>query len=392
MGSKNTIYLYLLLSFLILQGCVEPFEFENENFENALVVEATLTNEEKIQEVLLSRSFPLDFTGAFPEQGARVSILDNTGNQFYFNETTPGRYVSSNTFSAVEGRLYTLEITTRDGKNYTSDASGFKGVTSIESIYGVLSQNQEGVQGINIHINSTGSPENPGYYRYEYIETYKILSRYFRYREAVVVTNNNIVEVKVVEKSIQDNTCFNSRESNEILLSNSTSLNQDRVVGSFLRFIGQDNPIFANRYSILVKQYGISREAFSYYQSLKELSESEGLFSQIQPGFLAGNMVSLDNPEEYVLGFFSVASVTERRMYFNYIDFYNPVEQPRPFFTDPCSLEYPTLRLDIEFYARSEEYRLYSYDPPSGEFIFVRAACIDCTLLGTNVVPEFWEE
>ena len=393
MGAKNTTYLYILISFLLLQSCVEPFEFENENFENVLVVEATLTNEEKLQEVLLSRSFPLNFTGAFPEQGARVSILDNSGNQFYFNETTSGRYVSSNTFSAIEGRLYTLEITTRDGKNYTSDASGFKGTTSIESVYGVLTQNQEGVQGIDIRINSAGSQENTGYYRYEYIETYKILSRYFRYREAVLITNNNNnVEVVVVEKTIQDNTCFNSAESNEILLSNSTSLNQDRVVGSFLRFIRQDNPVFANRYSILVKQYGISREAFSYYQSLKELSESESLFSQVQPGFLAGNMVSLDNPAEYVLGFFSVASVTERRAYFNYVDFYDPVEQPKPHFTDSCPLEYPTQLLEIQFLAQSEQYRLYSYDPASGEYIFVNAACIDCTLLGTNVVPEFWEE
>ena len=371
---------------------MEPFEFENESFENILVVEATLTNEEKLQEVLLSRTFPLDVNGAFPEQAARVSILDNTGNQFNFNETSPGRYVSLNTFSAVEGRMYTLEITTRDGKNYSSDASGFRGTTSIESIYGVLSQNQEGVLGIDIRINSSGSQGNMGYYRYEYIETYKILSRYFRYREAIV---NSDGEVKVVDKTIQDNTCFNSSESNEILLSNSTSLNQDRVDGNFLRFIRQDNPIFANRYSILVKQYGISREAFSFYQSLKELSESESLFSQIQPGFLAGNIVSLNDPGEYVLGFFSVASVTERRVFLNYLDFYNPVEHQRPHFADPCHLETfrtPAETLIIKDYAQSEQYRLYSYDPASGEYIFVDAPCIDCTLLGTNVVPEFWEE
>lgn len=371
---------------------MEPFEIETENFEDVLVVEANITNEEKFHEVLLSRSFPLNFTGANPEQGAGVSIQDNAGNQFYFNETSPGRYASSYPFSAEEGRLYTLEITTRDGKNYTSDASGFKGNTNIDSIYGVLSQNQEGVPGIEIRINSSGSQGNLGYYRYEFIETYKIISRFTRYREAVVVTSNNNVRVAVVEKTIQDNTCFNGGESNEILLSNSTSLNQDRVEGSFLRYIRQDNPIFSNRYSILVKQYGISREAFSFYQSLKELSESGSLFSQIQPGLLAGNMVSIDNPEEYVLGFFSVASVTERRAYFNYEDFYNPVQQPRPLFADPCPLIVTTERLEIQSFAESEFYRLYSYDPASGEFIFTDAVCIDCTLLGTNEVPGFWED
>ena len=391
MGSKNTTYLYILLSFLLLQSCVEPFEIETENYENVLVVEAHISNEEKFHEVLLSRSFPLNFTGAFPEQGAHVSILDNAGNQFHFNETSPGIYTSSYPFSAEEGRLYTLEITTGDGKNYTSDASGFKGNTNIDSIYGVFSQNQEGVPGVEIRINSSGSQGNMGYYRYEYFETYKIISRYRRYREAVVVPTNNGVRVDVIEKTIQDNTCFNGRESNEILLSNSTSLNQDRVAGSFLRFIKQTNPIFSNRYSILVKQYGISREAFSYYQSLKELSESESLFSQIQPGLLTGNMVSLNNPEEYVLGFFSVASVTERRVFFNYEDFYNPGEYRRPFFTDPCSMEMPKDPQTIQFFAESEFYRLFSHDPVTG-YIFTEAACIDCTLLGTNEVPEFWED
>src|SRR5690606_17190553 len=363
MGLKNTSYLYILLSLLIFEGCVEPFEFENETYEDVLVVEATLTNEEKHHEVLLSRTFPLDGSEAFAEHGARVSIQDDNGNQFDFNESSPGRYVSSYPFSAGEGRLYTLEITTGNGKNYTSDASGFTGTASIESIYGMLSQNQEGELGVDILINSTGNQENSGYYRYEYTETYKILSRYFKYREAIV---NSYGEIQVVEKTIQDNTCFNTGESNEILLSNSTSLNQDRVVGSFLKFIRQDNPIFANRYSMLVKQYGISREAFSFYQSLKELSESESLFSQIQPGFLPGNMVSLDDPDEYVLGFFSVASVTESRVFFNYTDFYNPVEHQRPHFADPCHLETfrtPADTLIIKDYAQSEQYRLYSYDP-----------------------------
>src|SRR5690606_16199440 len=131
-----------------------------------------------------------------------------------FNESSPGKYLSSYPFSAEEGRLYTLEITTANGKNYTSDASGFKGSTNIESIYGVLSQNQEGVPGIDIRINSSGSQGNMGYYRYEYIETYKILSRYFKYMEAVAINVDGTIKVNVVPKTIQDNTCFNSAESN----------------------------------------------------------------------------------------------------------------------------------------------------------------------------------
>ncbi|HSJ12122.1 MAG TPA: hypothetical protein VK916_05520, partial [Gillisia sp.] len=73
-------------------------------------------------------------------------------------------------------------------------------------------------------------------------------------------------------------------------------------------------------------------------------------------------------------------------------DFYDPFEQPKPHFINSCPLEYPTQLFEIKFFAQSEQYRLYSYDPSSEEYIFVNAACIDCTLLGSNVVPEFWED
>ena len=55
---KNKIK-YLVV-FLMLISCVEPFEIKTIDFESALVVEATITDELKNHVVKLSRAFKLE--------------------------------------------------------------------------------------------------------------------------------------------------------------------------------------------------------------------------------------------------------------------------------------------------------------------------------------------
>jgi hypothetical protein len=53
---------------------------------------------------------------------------------------------------------------------------------------------------------------------------------------------------------------------------------------------------------------------------LKELSGSDGILSQNQPGFFFGNIKSVENPNEKVIGYFEVSSVSSQRIFFNYED------------------------------------------------------------------------
>jgi len=45
-----------MISF-ITNSCIEPFEFETIDFEDTLVIEATITNELKYHEINLTRTF-----------------------------------------------------------------------------------------------------------------------------------------------------------------------------------------------------------------------------------------------------------------------------------------------------------------------------------------------
>lgn len=384
-----------LLVFLLgcmLNSCVEPYEFDTETFESALVVEATITNEVRIQEVHLSRTYSLDNNGPVAESNAEVRIVDNASNLFNFVESTPGKYISVSPFAAVEGRDYTLEINV-GGRSYTSIPARISGKSEIEDLYPVTNTTSQGGPGVAILINSIGRGENSGYYRYEYIETFKIQSPFFKSMD--IISNDGGVDI--VPKAKEEYTCFRTENSHDIILGNSTSLSEDRLEGKMVRFLSEEDPELAHRYSILVRQYGLSREAYAFYENLKELSESESLFSQIQPGFLEGNVYSEENREEKVIGYFNVSWVEEKRVFFNYEDFYDPGGR-RPSYVTYCPLDTPTTVQDLFSYIESESWRLYQdndnfklpYTSEPGRYIFTRAECVDCTTLGTNEKPEFW--
>lgn len=378
---------------LLASGCVEPFELESDKYENLVVVEGTITNENKNQLILLSTTYELEEEGPSPLSNAQVRVIDDT-DTYIFEEGNPGEYVSVYPFRAEEGRSYQLEFITPGERYYKSDPVQFAGTTTIEDVYAQRGSNIEGDPGIEIRVNGSGTSGNTGYYRYEYEETYKIQSFFFKSQDIILDENGNI---DLVPKSKEEYTCYKTDLSQNIVISNTNTLNQDNVQGELLRFIGSRNPVFAHRYSILVKQFGISKEAYSYYNTLKDISESESLFSQVQPGHVPGNIYSVNDPDENVLGFFGVSSVTEKRVFFNYTDFYNLNDAHRPTFTPYCPRIRPTTFEYLLELMSSGSYRFFDdigIGPPTNRprYRLVYADCVDCTQIGSNEVPEFWEE
>ncbi len=72
------------------------------------------------------------------------------------------------------------------------------------------------------------------------------------------------------------------------------------------------------RYSVLVNQYAISREAHHFFNLLKEFSENSGFLYDIQPGFIAGNIHNKSTPEENVIGIFYAASHSSSRIFISH--------------------------------------------------------------------------
>ncbi|WP_169578119.1 DUF4249 domain-containing protein [Salinimicrobium xinjiangense] len=371
-------------------GCVEPIEIESQTFEDALVIEGIITNELQRQEILLSRTFRLEERGPAKESNAQVWVLSE-GQSFSFSEAEPGRYVSDNAFRAVPGRSYTLEVNTSNGRKYSSEPEQLTEAPGISNVYAKKTsfRNEEGIA---ILLDVKGAEGNYGFYLYDFSETYKIVSPLTTTRDLIYMDGEFIEVPKTKEESV----CYVTEPSQEVLLANTYEQSGSDLNRFLVRFIENKDYKTAYRYSILVKQYSISADAFSFYETLRDFSDSESLFSQNQLGLINGNLFSESDPNEKVIGFFSIADVSSQRIFFDFEDFYERSEVRPASHVTGCEISVPDLSTTGNKEALAQQLNVgnvkyFAYEFGVG-YKFVKAGCIDCTVFGTNVVPDFWEK
>ncbi len=402
---KNLVFRHiglLVVLTVMSQSCVEEIDVvEDLSFEDAIVIEANISNEMKQHVVYISRSFSFEDEGASPETNSQVSVTagESTIN---FTEETPGTYVSNEAFSAKSGIDYRLFVTTSSGKSYTTPSVQLPVETKIDRVYASREFNSIGNEIMAIKVDSYDQSRESNYYRYEYEETYKIIAPNWVRPDFIILEDeegNELPAPGFTVRSTDEKVCYNTVLSNSIIQTSTTNLDEDRVSGFPVRTISSEDPIISHRYSILVKQYVQSLEAYSYYYTLDQLTGSGNALSQIQPGFISSNIVSTDDREEKILGFFGVSTVSEERFFFNYEDFF-PGERLPPYFVNcgfsapPIVTEGGTTPLKDAIQAGLVKFLRENLDLGSGEgpYDVVPRACGDCTVLGTSEEPDFWED
>lgn len=289
---------------------------------------------------------------------------------------------------------YRLKIKTSDNKEYASDYVSVINTPAIDSVtYKVESD------GVGIHIN-THSPNNIRYYRWEYDETWVHTSDY----ESRYKSNGDTV---LGRDMVNDNiyVCWKNHASNIISLGSSAKLAQDVISDLQLIFISRHDDKLRHRYSILVRQYALSKEAYDFWQNLKKNTEQLGSIFDAQPSQIKGNIHSLSDANEPVIGYISAGSYTTKRIY---VDQYNLPPWLDPL-GDGCELKPylyqffdkdgngPTNQVDqyINFHKATGELQIPTDRIPAvGEVGFFGSTprCVDCTLTGTNKRPAFWKD
>ncbi|MGX1929972.1 DUF4249 domain-containing protein [Flagellimonas sp. 2504JD4-2] len=384
--------LLILFAAWPLTSCIEPFDTEFIDFEDAFVVNATITDEMKQQEIKLTRTFRFQDDGPSGESGASISVSDSNGNTYAFVETGSGNYRSNVAFATVPDTDYQLLITSATGRRYSSSLMRLPSANDIDSLYAQRITNDLGEDGMGIFVNTSNPSETNNFYSYEYEETYKVIAPRWIPEELEVVETTEPPSVIIVPRSLDERVCYPTNISNNFILTDTEDLEMGRISNFMIRFIASNDFILSYRYTILVRQFAHSPEAFNFLETLNEFSSNESLFSETQPGFLEGNIASVDNPDEKVLGYFNVSAVDERRIFFNYEDFY-PGEALPPY-VNPCRENAPIIglldliRWDLIKYIEDNNGEIQ----PGGPYITVPQVCGDCTILGPSEIPEFWTE
>jgi hypothetical protein len=378
-----------LIFFLFVFACIEPFEIRNVSSGNMLVVEGVISSQVKRHQIVLSRSTSLNDRRLVRETGATVSVVDNQGNSISLTEEKAGVYETPE-FAAQLGKTYTLDIRTSNGNEYRSKEVPFKDGPEIGNVYGKYVQNAEDDgNGIQIYVDTEDPANNTRFYRWNYIETYQVNAPFPSIWEWL---GGNDVTFRV--DGID--TCYATDTLRQILIKTTKDLDQDKVIAQPLRYIPGYSYIMRFRYSILVQQFALSEDSYLYWDNLRMISEEQGSLSDRQPGSLAGNIFSLTNPDETVLGYFEACKVSEKRIVLGPIDFYYDGFKRPPNFRSYCYEIQPIFVNVSQLGEAMAKYERTMYiweafgDGPGTTFELMPKACCDCRDQGPTERPPFF--
>ncbi|GAB1857258.1 hypothetical protein MHTCC0001_20940 [Flavobacteriaceae bacterium MHTCC 0001] len=397
---------FSVIVFTIYCSCTEPFTAVTEGFEDVLVVEATITDELKTQKIKVSRTYKLE-EGTVPslETNAQVTVEGSDGMVHNFEHSGDGVYTSIQEFQAQEGVSYKLNIETANGQKYSSTAELLPPKVEIDSVYAELITIESGT-GVQVFVDSKERQQNANYFRYEYEETYKIIANRFHQYDASLDTWQEEglrfprcgYDPELILRPLEQKTCYSSNFSHEILVKSLNGLDEARISRFPIRFIPTDDNVIRDRYSILVKQFVQSVDANNFYRILKELGGDQSLLIDNQPGFVRGNIFSVENKNEKVIGFFDVSSMSSKRIFFDYLDFDIQEKPAYPFECEILDYDYsatgpPISQSDeraILFHFFSQGFKYYGQD--ECRVFVVSPQCGDCTTFASSEKPLFWED
>jgi hypothetical protein len=351
-----------------------------------LVVEGNINNGNSATTIVLSRTNSLKESDRIYEEGAKVEIEGSDNNSFNLPETLSGYYSISN-LSLDVNKTYRLHITTNAGKEYLSAFVLVKPTPVIDSV----SWTRE-TGGVRFYINSHDDAAKTRYYLWNYEETWEFHSPYLSVLDFNDKDPNNPF-IRYIDSStfsaVKDiQVCWSSRNSTSLLLGSTAKLLEDKVYLP-INFIPNGVKELSYLYSINVNQFALSKEAYEYLEKMKKNTESTGSIFDPQPSALRGNIYSLNDENEMVIGYVNASSVQQKRLFVRSYELngwnYNPGCSEYEFENKPDSVKkaydlgyYPT---DI---AKSNLSTIISFHVTSNK------ACFDCTLTGTNVKPSFW--
>jgi hypothetical protein len=408
-GTKPVFIFIIAFS---LCTCIDPYFPKLSGYESLLVVEGLITDSNRSCTVKLSKTFQEQNSSPSVVSDATVFISDDTGGKNYLNNTGKGIYKTDSTqFRGIVGRTYVLHILTGGNDEYESEPCVMLPVPDIDSIYiakdrKLVNNETESLEGVSIYLDSKEG-DNNRYYRWTYDETWKFKipnPQNYIYKKGLDPDEPIFIQVEDVK-----DICWKKQQSDEILIRSISEGQPEKIDKQPILFIATEkSDRLLIQYSILVKQYSISKDEYEFWNNLKQVNETGSDIFAKQPYTVISNIHSITNPEERVLGFFQVSAVSEKRKNIPYRDV---ALMGLHFYSYPCKTwefepgDFETLCLcppktwdDVYWYLCIASDYTFIEPKFNGisdvllKLVFTRPECADCTINGTHVKPDFWDE
>ncbi|MCC9167131.1 DUF4249 domain-containing protein [Pontibacter harenae] len=370
---------------MLLVSCVEPYTPDVLDAPNNFLVVNGFININGPSTIQLLRTQNIyDESQPLAESGAMVKIEEEQGPAYTLEEQAGGYYVLHNLDLNIL-KKYRLYIRTSNGKEYVSDFIDVKPTPAIDAI--TWKPVDDAVQ---LYVSTHDDENNTWYYRWEYEDTWEFTAAYYSYLRKV---GDEIVYRDLKYDNIYK--CWKTEKSTTIELGSSVMLSQDVISNYKLLTIPATSEKVGLQYSILVKQFALTREAYQYWEILKKNTESIGTLFDPLPSQLTGNIRCVTDPDEPVVGYMSASSMQQKRITIKA----NELPDDWRLFYPRCA-PLDTIPVDkaIDFLGETGGYlpvgEVFPENSPTQfpiGYTYSNRSCVDCTVRGTNVKPGFWE-
>jgi hypothetical protein len=369
----------LILLIMVINSCVEEYWPDLDKYENILVVDGTISNDEGPYTVNISVSTTIENPKQIPYPGCEVIISDNTGYSEELSEIGTGTYLTAmDGIRGKAGNKYKLTIRTPEGRTYETDYTLLTEPVGIDSVYGNVEIHNENDPtddglGVQFYIDTKPADSDSAFFLWKLTETYQYESDF---------TIDYLWKGYFERFHDPDTllTCWITEKINNIYTYNTLGQSQSQITGLPLNYVSNETKRLTIRYSLLVEQYTMNYESQKFWQQLQEQSADQGTLYSKQPYQIKGNIRNVDNEDEPVLGYFNVAGKVEKRIFID-----------KPFYEFDHPVCFPDTDVRGIVYWPSRFWPIYVYLTTDDQFAHGPDNCFDCTLHGGNLtMPPFW--
>jgi hypothetical protein len=367
-----------------------------------LVVEGVINNGADSTIFKISRTVNISSKKTVnPLAGAAITIESDQNVIYNLTETSKGSYAIGSLNLDINQK-YRVRIKTADDE-YLSDFVPVVNAPPIDTVNFQVQSN-----GIQINVSTHDPVNNTKYYRWDYQETW-VFHSFF---QSGYVSNGDTVIERVFPTNEIYN-CWGNDTSSTILLASSAKLSQNIILNNPLTFVPSTSEKLGTKYSIQVREYALTADAYTFWQTLKTNTEQLGSIFDAQPSQINGNIHSTIHPSEAVIGYVSAGTISNKRIFITdqQLPGWVPAQPYPDCQLDSVYLQYKPAGATVAINQENIYFNYHDMANPADALIPVGAIivipligpekiightgaqreCVDCTIRGTNKQPSFWK-
>jgi hypothetical protein len=309
------------VGFIFINSCIDKYDVPSAIPPLILNVEGFITTLPKSHSVRLSWAsrFGTEFIGRnLPVERATVLIKDDLGGVVSLMESGSGIYESPPDFAAEVGKSYSLDITLLNGKRYVSLNEKVSQVPEVDSVT-YMSVRRATTDRLNDEIGVQviahfKDPEEKGnYYFWNSLESdFALITEPEQYH----LPPDHPTCPRCPAPKECCSRCYHKdipKPANIMIFSDfdGNGLYQRKEIA----YIFDNGLRFKDTYRLDVQHLSISAEAYRFLRLVDQQMRLSGSVFDLPPANIRGNIISLDNMEEQVLGHFFASDERFLRIY-----------------------------------------------------------------------------